>query len=117
MTPHKTPTGFAGRALQVEVTFLQGNKTLSTKQTDLRMIYLDKNRYETVSYIADSLHQDTRLLPYEKRAVPFAKPTGATDVTINVWYYLVAPTLQSILNIKDPIFKKRYLVVSQTIKL
>lgn len=117
LTPHKAPTGFTGRSMEIEFLFYSGKKLIGTQSLELRASYENKYGDETVSYVATKLVQDNRLKPNELRAVTLDLPQGATSVTVKAWYYLIAPSLQRILGIKDKIFTKKYPVTTVKAKL
>lgn len=116
-TPHKVPTGFAGRELEIEVIYKKGNKTVNRTVKKLNTYYLDRHGKETISYIANSLKDDTRLNLNETREYQVNKINGATEVQVNVWYRLVKESLIPILNIKDTVYLKKYPVYTKTIIL
>ncbi len=112
LTPHRAPTGFAGRSLHVEFAFYKKTKLLEKRIVKLRASYLDKDGEETLSYVAKKLERDTRLNPNELRIISLQKPRRATSLKVNVYYYLLDPELQQIIKIQDKIFTKKYLVSS-----
>lgn len=117
LIPHKIPTGFAARSIEVKVEFKNKNKKIHEKIFPLRAKHIDEGGVETISYIAKELESDTRLEPLETREFEFNKPNNAKSVVLTAWYYLVAPSLQKELQIKDPIFTKKYPIKLKTYDL
>ncbi len=117
LTPHRAPTGFAGRSMVVEFLFYKGKKLIGKQNIKFRASYVDKNGKETISYVAKSLEKDTRLKPNELRTITLQRPLDATSVMVNISYYLLDPNLQKLLDMQDKIFTKKYPVSSLTAKL
>lgn len=118
LTPHKAPTGFTGRSMIVDFLFYNKKELIGKQSIDLRVKHLDGRGKETISYIADSVAEDTRLEPNELRTITLQRPHEATSVKVKVWYYLIAPSLQRILDITDDkIFSKKYPVATVSKKL
>lgn len=117
LTPHRVPTGFTGRSIVIEFLFYSGKKKIGKQNIDLRASYANKYGDETLSYVATKMLKDTRLKPDELRIVTLDLPQGATSVTVNAWYYLIAPSLQKILGIDDIIFTKKYPVTTINARL
>ncbi len=116
-TPHKSPTGFAGRELEIDITYMKNNKPIKKIIKKLNTLYLDKRGNETISYIATELKYDTRLKTGETRTYEIPKITGATSAEITVWYRLIKESLIPILNIEDKIFLKKYPIYKKRLKL
>ncbi len=113
LTPHKVPTGFSGRSIEVEFLFYKQDRLIGKQKVDLRAKYLDKRGEETLVYVANKLANDTRLAPNELRLIALQRPKEATKVEVNVWYYLLAPSLQELIDMKtDKIFSKKYKITS-----
>lgn len=115
VTPHRVPTGFAGRELEIEVLYKKNNKIINRTVKKLNTYYLDRHGKETISYIADQLKHDTRLNINEKREYQVNKVDGATEAQVNIWYRLVKKSLIPILKIEDKVYLKKYPVYSKTI--
>lgn len=117
LSPHKTPTGFSGRALELEFLFYNKKELIGKQKIELKATYVDSRGKETISYVASSLKSDTRLNANELRNITLQRPKNATSVTVNAWYYLVSPSLQKILEVDDELFIKKYKVSSSSLKL
>jgi len=117
ITPHKAPTGFGGRSMDVKIDFKNGNSVLSTKLYVLEAIYLDKRGKETVPHLAQSIKSDNRLDANEIRKLNIEKPDGATAATITVTYRLASERILKIINFSDPIFDKIYPVTTLNVDL
>ena len=117
ITPHKLPTGFTGREIVIEVSFFQKSKYINTLTKRISTLYVDKHGDETLAYIAAKMDSDTRLSPYEKRTYKLKIPAGTTQAEVAIWYRLVKKSLVPLLNIKDPIFLKKYPILNINIAL
>lgn len=98
--PHKVPTGFGSRAIYVNLTYKRKNEKISFEHIPLKAVFLDKNGEPTLSYVAQSLKEDTRLYAYEKREISLQIPQEATSIDVNIAYYLVDPDLLKRLNLE-----------------
>jgi len=116
-TPHKVPTGYGGRALRVEVKYLENQNELTTTHKDLDVLYLDKKGERTIPYLASSVKHDLRLKPSERREIKFKIPKKATQAVVTIWYQLVNDDLRKMLDITDPVFTKVHEISKQTITL
>jgi nitrate/TMAO reductase-like tetraheme cytochrome c subunit len=112
LTPHKAPTGFGGRSMDVKVEFKSGNSVIDTKLYTLEVIYTDRRDRETIPYLATKIKSDTRLKADELRKLSIVKPDGATSATITVNYRLASERILKIINFSDPVFDKAYQVKS-----
>ena len=116
-TPHKVPTGFAGRELEIEIIYIKNNKPIKKIVKKLNTLYLDRRGNETISYIATELKYDTRLKTKETRKYKIQNITGSTSVQINIWYRLIKESLIPILDIEDQMFLKKYPIYKKRLKL
>lgn len=114
---HSVPTGFSGRSVVFEISFLKGNEVIEKQNLDLRAVYENSLRAETFSYGAKNLVSDTRLKPNETREYEISYPAGATSIKINVVYYVLAPQLQKLLELKSVDHTKPYEAMSKTFNL
>ncbi len=113
LTPHKVPTGFSGRSVVLDFTFESLDEVIDKKSMDFRVKHISSDKEESLSYVAKKVEFDTRLKPNETRVITFKKPKNIASITVNAWYYLVAPTLQKVLDIEnDEIFSKKYKILS-----
>ncbi|MDR0407388.1 MAG: hypothetical protein LBH45_00470 [Campylobacteraceae bacterium] len=118
LTPHKAPTGFGGRSINVKLEFKDGSGSVINTQTyALEIIYTDKRGQETIPYLATAIKSDTRLNANEIRKLSIPKPTGAASATVNVTYRLASERLLKIINFSDPVFDKEYPVKSISVGL
>lgn len=117
LTPHRVPTGFSGRSVEVNFTFFSGKDIVGKQKVELKAKYLDKYGNEALSYVAKEIVEDTRLNPNELRVITLKRPKGVTSVKVDIGYYLVSPSLQKILEIEDKVFTNKYPVTSITSKL
>ncbi|MCI6988545.1 MAG: cytochrome c family protein [Campylobacter sp.] len=115
---HNFPSGFSGRSLWIEITFLSSGKPVGEpKVVELKATYFNKSGLETLSYAATSLKDDTRLEPFELRKIPIEIPVGVNEIKIDVAYYLLTPSLQRKMDIKDEKYTKKYELASKIFKL
>ncbi|MDR2341709.1 MAG: cytochrome c family protein [Campylobacteraceae bacterium] len=113
LTPHKAPTGFGGRSINVKVEFKNASgSVINTKTYALETIYVDKKGQESIPYLATSIKSDTRLNANEIRKLTIAKPSGAVLATVSLTYRLASERLLKIINFSDPVFDKEYPVKS-----
>jgi hypothetical protein len=117
LTPHKAPTGFGGRSMDVKVEFIKDGSVVNIQTYTLEIVYLDKKGKETIPYIATSIKSDNRLAPNETRKLNIPKFAGATSAKVTVTYRLVSEKMLSIINFSDPIFNKNYPVASIDVNL
>jgi hypothetical protein len=117
LTPHKAPTGFGGRSMDVKIEFKNGANIVNTQTYTLEIVYVDKKGKEMVPYIAASIKSDNRLAPNETRKLSIPKFPGATDVKVTVTYRLVSDRILKLINFSDAIFSKDYPVTSLDVKL
>ncbi len=116
-TPHKVPTGYGGRALRVEVKYMENQNNINSTYKDLDVLYLDKKGKRTIPYLAKTIAHDLRLNPSEMRKITFEIPKQATDAQVIIWYQLINDDLRKLLDITDPVFTKVHEISKQTIKL
>jgi nitrate/TMAO reductase-like tetraheme cytochrome c subunit len=113
LTPHKAPTGFGGRSINVKIEFKnESGLVINSKTYALETIYIDKKGQESIPYLAASIKSDTRLNANEVRKLTVAKPSGAVLATVSVTYRLANERLLKIINFSDPVFDKEYPVKS-----
>ncbi|MDR1555125.1 MAG: hypothetical protein LBS39_03750 [Campylobacteraceae bacterium] len=114
LTPHKAPTGFGGRSINVKIEFKnEKGVVVNTQLYALETIYTDKKGQETVPYLATSIKSDTRLNANEIRKLSIPRPSGAVLAEVSVTYRLVNERLLKIINLSgDAIFDKEYPVKS-----
>jgi len=117
ITPHNVPTGFSGRSIVVEILFKKGKKTLKRYKKEITMKYIDENNNETLSYDANILVYDNRFKPDETKQFNFAVVPDADNVIVNIYYRLVKKSLIKTLDIKDPLFLKKYPIYYRDISL
>ena len=114
---HGIPSGFSGRSLVFDISFLKGEEVLKTQNVDMRAVYKNALLAETLSYAARSKGEDTRLKPYEKREISLEIPKDTTSIKVSVGYFVLAPQLQEVLKIENEEFTKRYEVVEKSFDL
>jgi hypothetical protein len=117
ITPHKVPTGFSGREIEIEVLYKKNNQIIKKVTKKLNTLYLDRHGRETISYIADELKSDDRLDLNEKREYTIQNVDGATQVEVNFWYRLIKESLIPILKIEDEVYLKKYPIYNKELKL
>lgn len=113
---HNVPTGFGGRSMVFEISFFNNAKLLDKQNIDFRAIFKNVTMLETFSYGATSMSSDTRLKPFERRDFKITTPNGTNKITINVVYYVIAPQLQELLQIKSESHIKPYKAMQKEFK-
>lgn len=113
---HNVPTGFGGRSMVFEISFFNNAKLLDKQNIDFRAIFKNATMLETFSYGATSMSSDTRLKPFERRDFKITTPNGTNKITINVVYYVIAPQLQELLQIKSESHIKPYKAMQKEFK-
>ena len=116
LTPHKVPTGFGGRVLELRATFFERSRVTKEKRLQFRARFVDDKGEETLPYLATRLKKDTRLHPNERRVLQFFIPQGTTQIKIDLLYKPISDTLKEALKITDPVFTKSYTILTKTIK-
>ncbi len=116
-TPHRFPTGFGGREIELELRFMGDEGTISTQKHIFSARFVDASGAQTLPYLATRIASDTRLRPNETRSLSFSLPKGARSVSIMVRYRLVNTTLKEALGIDDPVFTRAYNLFKKTIKV
>ncbi|MDR2100239.1 MAG: cytochrome c family protein [Campylobacteraceae bacterium] len=112
LTPHKAPTGFGGRSMDIKIEFKNGANVVDTQTYTLEIVYVDKKGRETIPYLASSIKSDNRLSPHESRKLSIPKFPNATSAKVTVTYRLVSDRILKLINFSDPIFNKNYPVAS-----
>lgn len=108
LTPHKAPTGFSGRSIELKIDFLNGSNVIDTKIVKFEATYQNRRGEETLAYVANKIKSDTRIKPYEQKKISITKPSGATNANIEINYRLVSEEILKLINLKDPTFTKTY---------
>ncbi len=117
LTPHKVPTGFGGRDLELRVVFFDHTRLISTKSKHFRARFVNGKAEETLPYLATKLQKDTRLKPNEERIIRFSLPKKTSEIKISLLYHPINETLKASLKIEDPVFTKSYPIITKTIKV
>lgn len=89
---------------------------LANNDFTLRTIYNKADGSETFQYSAFTLSKDTRLKAFENRSYDLQIPDGTKSVKVEVIYYVIAPELQNLIDIKDETFTKPYKAISRIFK-
>lgn len=116
LVPHKVPTAFGGRELEIKVEFFKDKKLLSKTNYILGTKYVDSKGEDAYPHLAKKVAKDNRLGPYEKRMLKVAIPADTTKVEINVIYRLTPKSWRKALNLKSKEFLKDYIVKKKIIK-
>ncbi|MRI58793.1 MAG: hypothetical protein C6H99_04725 [Epsilonproteobacteria bacterium] len=116
-TPHRVPTGFAGREVVVEISFWKDKNLMQSVTKSLTTKYLDEKGRVTVPYLGIEKAEDNRIMPNEKRAYEVQIPQGVDSASIAVYYRLVNKDLQKLLKIDNEIFARNYEIVKVDIDL
>lgn len=110
---HGIPSGFSGRSLVLELTFLNGEEILGNQEIDFRSVYKNRLGLETLAYAANTVVEDTRLKPKEAREIQVRIPDETNSIRVNLSYFVLAPQLQKVLEIDDETYTKKYEILTK----
>lgn len=117
LVSHNVPTGFGGRSIVIKISAMsKTGEILANNDFTLRTIYNKADGSETFQYSAFTLSKDTRLKAFENRSYDLQIPDGTKSVKVEVIYYVIAPELQNLIDIKDETFTKPYKAISRIFK-
>ncbi|MFV0480367.1 MAG: multiheme c-type cytochrome [Campylobacteraceae bacterium] len=117
LTPHNAPSGFGDRSIEIDVIFKYNGTDIQRGKIILGATFADKKGVETLPYLATSIKGDSRLKPYEKKKFTLDKPKGVNAVNIEANYRLISEKMAKMIELKDPIFLKKYPVGTFTTEL
>ena len=116
LVPHKVPTAFGGREIEIRVKFFKDEKVLSKTSYILGTKYVDSNKEETYPYLAKKIAKDSRLKPFEKRRLRVEIPADTTKIEVVTIYRLTPKSWIKKLNLTQKEFLKDYIVNKKVIK-
>lgn len=117
LTPHKVPTGFSGRNLQIKITYQNKNsQKIKNEEFNLRSVYTNKMGQRSLSYNAATLKKDTRLMPFELKNIQLTPPQNTNFIKVEIFYYILDKDLQEYIQVKDQKFTKPYLIMEKIFK-
>ena len=117
LTPHKLPTGFAGRLLRINARFFDAKgKEIGSDHYDIKTDYVDPQGHQTIPYLAAKVTRDNRIAPLGSKTIALRMPEGTARTKIVVDYYLVAPEWAKKLKVTDPTFTKAYRIASMEVE-
>ncbi|QKF64338.1 multiheme c-type cytochrome [Campylobacter corcagiensis] len=108
---HNFPTGFSGRSLIAQISYLDSDKKEIKKENiEFKKVYLNKMGVNTLSYSAQNLQSDTTLKPYESREFKLLLPDNTKNISVSFIYYVLDPALQNRIIVDDDKFTKPYII-------
>jgi hypothetical protein len=115
--PHNIPSGFGSREILAVITYKNNTTTLKTQTISLTRHYTRKRKRATTPHLAKKQTKDRSIPAKGEEKLKVAIAEGATSVDVTLYYRLVNQEVHSILKLKDPIWSKRYLIVSKKLAL
>jgi hypothetical protein len=117
-TPHRLPTGYGLRELNVKVEFFDAsNKSLGKDSKLIAAQWKDKKGNLTVPHEAISKSMDTRIGPKSTQAYLFDIPQNAVSVKYSLGYRLIGKDMATMIGIEDPFFLREYKTKAETLAL
>ena len=117
-TPHKLPTGYGLRKITLEVDFYdKEHKLLGSDYHTFGVNWRDAKGDITIPHLAASTFNDTRLAPQTYQEFTFPLLPGSAELRYTFSYKLIGNVMARKLNITDPFFLKRYIIIRKTIPL
>ncbi len=93
-TPHAVPTGFGGREIDLNITYLRTNgEVITSEGASFAKTYADNDGALTLPYLATRLTSDTRFGAKTRKDFSVYPPASAAYVDVRLTYYPLAPAL------------------------
>ncbi|MDY0117568.1 MAG: multiheme c-type cytochrome [Sulfurimonadaceae bacterium] len=115
--PHNIPSGFGAREIVVEVLYKNNQNIVEKKTISLTRNYVSKRGKPTIPHLAVEATKDLSIPANGKRVLKVSNETPAQQVEVQLFYKLVNDEVHSILELKEPIWSKRFPITSKTIKV
>jgi cytochrome c551/c552 len=112
-TPHKLPTGYGAREVEIDVKFLQGKRVVKEAVSKIGAVYVDDSGKITEPHLAFDIKSDNRLKPHEQRTYSLFIPKGADRIRVEAYYRLINKDVAKLIKLKDSYFLKKYLIKSK----
>jgi len=115
--PHNLPSGFGARELIVDVKYKNGGQILSSENISLTRHYTRKRKRVTIPHLAKKQTKDMSIPAHGKKVLKLKSVKDATSVEVKLYYRLVNDEVRSLLKLKDAVFSRKNLIISQTLQL
>ncbi|QOP40500.1 multiheme c-type cytochrome [Sulfurimonas marina] len=116
--PHNIPSGFGGRELVLDVIFKDAQgKALGTKTISLTTKYTRRKGKASTPHIAKKQSKDMSIPAKGRKVLKVEKLKGAKKVEVNLSYKLVNDEIKDLLDLKEPIWSKKFTITKATKKL
>lgn len=115
--PHKVPTGYGLRDLEIRVAFFgKGGKRISEQSKKYGVRWIDGEGEETIPHLARKKVSDNRLEPYGRIVENFTIPKGTHLINYKVIYRQIDPKMNRRLGVHDPFFTNEYVLKNGVIE-
>ncbi len=115
--PHNIPSGFGGRELLVEIKYYKGTKRVDTKTVALTTTYKRKRGRVGIPHLALSQSEDLSIPAKGQKVLKVKYPKDVTSLKVTIYYRLVNSEIKTLLDLKEPIWSKKFFIASKSIKL
>ena len=115
--PHNLPSGFGGREILVEIKYFNGTKKIDTKVISLTTHYKRKRGKTSIAHTALKASKDLSIPAYGSKKFKIAINPDANVAEVTLYYRLVNDEIRNLLNLKDPIWSKKFFITSKTLNL
>ncbi|WP_428738298.1 multiheme c-type cytochrome [Sulfurimonas sp.] len=116
--PHNVPSGFGGRELLLEMVYKnKSGEVIDTKTLSLTTTYERKKGREGIPHMAKKASKDMSIPAKGSKSFKVEKVAGAAMVEITLSYRLVNDEIRELLELKEPIWSKKYFVAKLRQKL
>lgn len=116
--PHNIPSGFGGREIIIDVTYKDNQGSILQEESiSLTTTYKRKMDREAFPVIATKKSQDLSIPAKGQRNINIKKMKDASLVDIKLSYRLVNDELRTMLDLKEPIWSKKFYITQISQKL
>ena len=116
--PHNIPSGFGGRELLVDIVYKDVmGKVIEKKTISLTTHYTRKREKPSIPHTAKKQTRNMSIPAQGKRVLKIAKAKGAVSVKVVLSYRLVNDEIRTMLDLKEPIWSKKFFITKTTKKL
>lgn len=116
--PHNIPSGFGGRELVLD--FIYKDKTglvIEKKSISLTNTYKRKRGKASTPHMARKQSKNMSIPARGKKVLQTDKATGAKFVEVSLSYRLVNDEIRGLLELKDPIWNKKFPITKASLKI
>ncbi len=115
--PHKVPTGYGLRDIEIRVAFFgKDGKQISEQRKLYTAHWINEQGEETIPHLARKKGLDDRLAPYADVAETFTIPNGTHLINYKVIYRQIDPKMDRRLGVRDPFFTNEYVLKNGVIE-